>query len=713
MANKIQLIIEADDKASGQFKKLVSGLERGLSSVDSENKKLIRSSTQLGNTLKWAGGILATYFGARAIGGLTRGIIQTGAGFEKMRIQLDTLTRGQGQETLDALNEWAKDMPVNTEKAVEAFIRMKAMGLDPTIEDMTTLVDTTSALGGDSGTLEGISRALGQIQTKGKASAEELMQLAERGVPAYRILQEQLGLTAEQVANIVNEGISGTVAVRALLRGLAEEFGGQSARIQDTWVGMVEALRSEWVDFQKKVAEAGGLDTAKQAIGGLLDTIRQLSEEGTLDIWAESISRVLSTVIGAVDGAILAFNDLFGTGIQKQIDDTREKMEATKKAIAEGGVWEEGAEGAGTLIRSVEQLRLDLFYLEQQEISLIKQLTDNRQKNTELKDSNEEVKDSVVNLAASIKEQKEAWKEWNNEVKAWNETYNQFKTQIGEEREQLGEFGDLFGPQTFFPSQEEWDEYRTVYNENLGVLAEDNQIHYEGLSTQGKAYLDKLVKDTEKSRKSIEKDDKKHQQILQQQAMQTAQLKIQTAQLVAQTMIAIAGEESGALFYLARGLAFVQAIISAWVAYTAALAHPPGPPTTIPVAKWTLASGLAAAALIAATTFTGKQEGGFLKGGSGVRDDIYIGTVGQTSYLAQGGEFIVNRDAARENADLLEAINEGASISGASGGGSMVIHNYITIELDGEPMKEFTKTTIYDGTKAGEPIVHTRGIVTP
>jgi tape measure domain-containing protein len=134
---------------------------------------------------------------------------------------------------------------------------MKAMGLEPNLRMLETIGDTVAALGGSEEVFEGIIRALGQIQAKGKASAEELMQLAERGVPAYQILQEKLGLTAEQVANIGNEGIEASRAIEALLEGMRERFGGNMERMSQSWEGMMSNLRDQWTRFMKAVGESG------------------------------------------------------------------------------------------------------------------------------------------------------------------------------------------------------------------------------------------------------------------------------------------------------------------------------------------------------------------------------------------------------------------------------------------------------------------------
>ena len=75
----------------------------------------------------------------------------------------------------------------------------------------------------------------------------------------------------------------------------------------------------------------------------------------------------------------------------------------------------------------------------------------------------------------------------------------------------------------------------------------------------------------------------------------------------------------------------------------------------------------------------GYRLGGWITGGSGVRDDVPL--------VAQGGEFIVNRRAAQENRAELEAMNSGRSVS--SRGGS-VTYNIHTFDLD-EAMRELSR----------------------
>jgi tape measure domain-containing protein len=247
-------------------------------------------------------GVVAA-FGAYQLGRIAHNFLETAASVETLKIQLDTITQGRGLEWFERLNEWALKMPIDTQGAIRAFKNLRAMGLDfgeRTTDVMTTLVDTTSALGGGEDVLMGIVRALGQMYTKGKASAEELMQLAERGIPAYEILAEKLNLTGEQVQNIATSGIDVRDAIDALIEGMTERFGGASESMQSSWKGMVTAGISYWKEFQRLVMESGPFEQLKEHLAGVIAQIDRLKESGELVRIARETGATLLEVMAVV-----------------------------------------------------------------------------------------------------------------------------------------------------------------------------------------------------------------------------------------------------------------------------------------------------------------------------------------------------------------------------------------------------------------------------
>jgi hypothetical protein len=122
---------------------------------------------------------------------------------------------------------------------------------------------------------------------------------------------------------------------------------------------------------------------------------------------------------------------------------------------------------------------------------------------------------------------------------------------------------------------------------------------------------------------------------------------------------------------------------------------PAAPVLSAVMAAIAIAAGMARVYSIASEKFeyamggwlSSNQQGGWINQGGGVSDDVHLG--GRN--YGMSGEFVVNRDAASANAELLEAINAGGTV-----GGEVIIP--ITLELDGETLFE----RIYRATREGD-----------
>ena len=102
--------------------------------------------------------------------------------------------------------------------------------------------------------LQWVALAVWQIKAKGKLSAEELLQLTERGIPAYDILTKKLNLTEKELANIGNAWIKSDVAIKALIEWLNERFWWNMAKQAQNLIWVFSNI----VDtFQQWVAKIG------------------------------------------------------------------------------------------------------------------------------------------------------------------------------------------------------------------------------------------------------------------------------------------------------------------------------------------------------------------------------------------------------------------------------------------------------------------------
>lgn len=169
------------------------------------------------------------------------------ADFEQTQVAFETLLKSadKAKQFLADVSEFANKTPFEFDELTNSSKLLLSFGFeaDKVLDIMKTIGDTASGLGAGSDGIDRITRALGQMQAKGRAQTEELLQLQELGVPAAQILQEELGLTASQVANIGNESIEAAKVIDALLRGMDKRFGGMMTNQSQTAKGMISTLK--------------------------------------------------------------------------------------------------------------------------------------------------------------------------------------------------------------------------------------------------------------------------------------------------------------------------------------------------------------------------------------------------------------------------------------------------------------------------------------
>ena len=218
----------------------------------------IGTITRSVTSLKGAMAALGVGYGLKEIGGAALNVADS---FEQMEIKLNALTDGRGTQTLAELNDWAREMPVNTRKAVDTFVMMQALGLDPTIDKMQTLVDVSSIFGED--TMPRVARALGQMQTLGKLSAEELNQLSEAGINARKYLTEAFGMTVEELQK---SQVSIDRIIQAIWDGLNADYAGGAQAAMKSWRGLTTVFKSNMTEITRQVMDAGVFDEVKSQL---------------------------------------------------------------------------------------------------------------------------------------------------------------------------------------------------------------------------------------------------------------------------------------------------------------------------------------------------------------------------------------------------------------------------------------------------------------
>ncbi len=255
------------DKATSRIEKINSSLNRINKIVASPTIKIKDKISGGLNVIR--GGINKTIAAATSLQGVLLGVGGTWAGiikpmqiagnFEQTQIAFDTMLHSskKANDFLSQAQNMANNTPFEFPQLADASKKMLAFGWDvkSILPDLTTIGNTASGLGLGAEGINEITLALGQMKAKGRVQGDEMLQLTEAGVPATKILQEQLGLTADQVANIGNQGLSADKAIKALLTGMDKRFGGMMQNQAKTALGLVSTLKDT---FENKLMNPWG-----------------------------------------------------------------------------------------------------------------------------------------------------------------------------------------------------------------------------------------------------------------------------------------------------------------------------------------------------------------------------------------------------------------------------------------------------------------------
>ncbi len=235
---------KSSDRASSAYRRqgvALKGLKAGAQEAG-------RSLDQLGSAGRRAATGVTAVGTAMAAGAIKEGI-RFNASMESNRIALTQLT-GSAKEAdrlLSDLFKTARQTPFEFGQVTDAAKKFLAFGftVKDTEKDLRAIGDAVASLGGGSEKIDRLVIALGQIKAKGKVQGDELLQLAEAGIPAYQILQEKLKLTQKEVANIGKVGIPAKVAIDALIEGMTERFAGMTKKQSQSFDGMWSSIKDD------------------------------------------------------------------------------------------------------------------------------------------------------------------------------------------------------------------------------------------------------------------------------------------------------------------------------------------------------------------------------------------------------------------------------------------------------------------------------------
>lgn len=267
--------------------------------IPAQNERIAESYRGIGGAVarlrSIAGPVLAFLSLRSAVDGI-KNLAGVASQAENARRALGNLygSQAEGNAVYAKLAELAKRNGLAMDATVASAQKLKAFGLDPLNGSLQALIDQNAAVGGSQQDLEGKILALGQAWAKQKLQGEEILQLVERGVPVWDLLQKATGKNVQELQKLSEQGKLGRDTIAALIAEIGRASSGAATGGLSSLSGLVAQASARWLDFKQKVVEAGVGDYLKQQLRELL------AATGGMDGLAK---RVSDAIIGVLETA--------------------------------------------------------------------------------------------------------------------------------------------------------------------------------------------------------------------------------------------------------------------------------------------------------------------------------------------------------------------------------------------------------------------------
>ncbi|MDR9766604.1 tape measure protein [Shewanella baltica] len=295
-------------------------LERHNKLLD-ESKK---SSSDFGGSIKAATGSLiamaGAYVGVDRLWESLKSILTAGDKAASFSAQMTAMmgSIAGGEQATAWIKDFANRTGTQLDSAKQAFASLKTFGIDPMNGALQSMVDYNAKLGGSQEKLEGIILATGQAWAKQKLQGEEILQLVERGVPVWDLLEKVTGKNTVQLGKLSEAGKLGRDVMQQLFDEMGKQANGQAALSLERLSGQLNLLSNKWESFKQIIADSGAYQVAIDLLKDINTSFDQLNQSGKIKAAAQDISDFFKAILkdgGASLKGMLENITAFATGL--------------------------------------------------------------------------------------------------------------------------------------------------------------------------------------------------------------------------------------------------------------------------------------------------------------------------------------------------------------------------------------------------------------
>jgi len=241
------------DRLSDTTSELGSSAKAAGNEVDANTKKIDNSYKTMGGSVASSIGKVVAALGLMQVG---RMFADTVMETEKLRGALTTMTgsTANAAAAFENLTKFASETPFTLDQSVNAFIKLKALGLDPSERALQSYGNTASAMGKD---------MMQMIEAVADASTGEFERLKEFGIKA-KSEGDNVALTFQGVTTTIGKN---SEEIQEYLLAIGEvQFAGAMENQMQRLPGLISNLQDNIDGLFRKLGDSGGINLFGKAI---------------------------------------------------------------------------------------------------------------------------------------------------------------------------------------------------------------------------------------------------------------------------------------------------------------------------------------------------------------------------------------------------------------------------------------------------------------
>jgi phage tail tape-measure protein len=220
-----------------------------------------------------------------------KNFVDVASEFEKFKTILET-TEGSAagaDKAMKWVSDFAAKTPFELAEVTQAFVKLRAYGLDPTNGLLRTLGDTGAAMGKP--VMQAVEAIADAVTGENERLKEFGIKGSKKGGQVTYEFTDKAGRQRTKTVDAENRKM-----IESTLTAIwNEKYGGAMDKLSGTWAGMVSNVKDQWARFANNTMNAGLFEWMKGRLSDLLGTLDRMAANGELQTWAERTGKSLVT----------------------------------------------------------------------------------------------------------------------------------------------------------------------------------------------------------------------------------------------------------------------------------------------------------------------------------------------------------------------------------------------------------------------------------